>query len=75
MHDIWLGSPEDLHAKTRILLHFTHFMVRSQKLYQPYGPREHIPNSIGERTKPLDEALMRKMMIPIFAKFVAKRVR
>ena len=46
MRDIWQGSHKDLHANTRILLHFTQFMVRRQKQYQPYSPREHIANSI-----------------------------
>ena len=46
VRDIWQGSHEDLHVNTRILLHFTHIMVRRQKRYQPYGPWEHIPNFI-----------------------------
>ena len=46
VHDIWLGSHQDLHANTRILLHFSQFMLRRQKRYQPYGPWEHIPSSI-----------------------------
>ena len=31
---------------TRILLHFSQFMLRRQKSHQPYGPWEHIPSSI-----------------------------
>ena len=46
VRDIWLGSHQDLHANTRILLHFSQFMLRRQKRYQPYGPWEHIPSSI-----------------------------
>ena len=46
MHDIWLGSHQDLHANTRILLHFSQFMLRRQKRCQPYGPWENIPSSI-----------------------------
>ena len=66
--DIWLGSHGDLHANTRILLHFTQFMVRSQKWYQPYGPWEHIANSIWreDRASAVDEE-------DDDAKFVAKR--
>ena len=30
VHDIWLGSHEDLHANTHILLHFTQITVRRQ---------------------------------------------
>ena len=44
--DIWLGSHQDLHANTRILLHVSKFMLRRQKRYQPYGSWEHIPSSI-----------------------------
>ena len=44
--DIWPRSHEDLHANTRILLHFTQFMVRRPNQHQLYGPWEHIPNSI-----------------------------
>ena len=46
VRDIWLGSHQDLHANTRILLHFSQFMLRRQKRYQPYGLWEHIPSSI-----------------------------
>ena len=42
----WLGSHQDLHANTCIFLHFSQFMLRRQKRYQPYGPWEHIPSSI-----------------------------
>ena len=38
-----MGSTHDLHVNTRILLHFTQFQIRRQKLYQPYGPWEHFP--------------------------------
>ena len=33
VRDIWLGSHQDLHANTRILLHFSQFMLRRQKRY------------------------------------------
>ena len=46
MHDIQLGSREDLHANTRILLRFIQFMVWRQKWYHLYGPWEYIPHSI-----------------------------
>ena len=51
MRDIWRGSLEDLHANTRILLHFTQFMVRRQKRYPPYSPWAHISNSIWSEDK------------------------
>ena len=40
-----------LHANTCILLHFTQFMVRRQKRYQPYSPWEYIPNFIWRKDK------------------------
>ena len=42
---IWLRSHQDLHANTYIFLHFSQFMMRRQKRYQPYGPWEHMLSS------------------------------
>ena len=44
----------DLHANTHILLHFSQFMLRRQKRYQPYGPWEHIPSSIWTEEEALE---------------------
>ena len=59
--DIWmiyaLHLPiYDLHANTRILLHFTQFQLRRQKVYQPYKPWEHFLSSIwrDEEAPPLE---------------------
>ena len=43
-------------ANTRILLHFTQFQLRWQKVYQPYGAWEHFPSSIScdEEAPPLE---------------------
>ena len=40
------GFLRDLDANTHILLHFTQFQLRRQKVYRHYGPCEHFPSSI-----------------------------
>ena len=51
-----MGSAHDLHANKHILLHFTQFQLRRQKVHQPYGPWEHFPSSIwrNEEAPPLE---------------------
>ena len=54
VRNTWTGSPHDLHATTRILLHLTQFLTRRQTRYQPYGPWPHVPESVWAQEAAVD---------------------